>query len=104
MNGEQFMSSIYDKPSKYNKAARAHVVTVQRLTKNKLGIYEVTLEHGDIALPHGFITGGTENFHTYMFAAGHSRDYSKATLVGSSRFFQEAVEDVRKAWEQSLGG
>ena len=96
------MASVYDLPVKYNKAARAYVVTVQMPTKQKLGVYEVTLEHGDRALPDGFVTAGDGAFVTYLFAPGHSRDHGRGRAVGSSKSLQEAIEDVRKAWENSI--
>jgi hypothetical protein len=88
----------YDKPFKYNKAVDAYVVTMQKPTKNKLGIYEVTLGHGDRAMPHGFVVAGTK-FDTYMFSPGHAGSHEHGRQVGTSKTLQEAISDVRKAWE-----
>jgi hypothetical protein len=96
------MANVYDLPVKYNKAARAYVVTVQTRTKKKLGVYEVTLEHGDRALPHGFVTAGEGAFVTYMFAPGYARDHARGRAVGASKSLQEAIEDVRKSFEQRI--
>lgn len=97
------MASVYDLPVKYNKAARAYVVTRQKPGKGKPGFYEVTLEHGDRAIPHGYVAAiGKDLFQTFMFSPGHSGSYEHATKVGQSTTKQEAIEDVRKAWENSF--
>jgi hypothetical protein len=90
----------YDKPFKYNKAADAYVLTVWKPAKGILGIYEITLSHGDRAVPHGFVLGGHgKRFITYLFEAGHAGSYDHGRMVGSSSTLAEAVLDVRKAWE-----
>jgi hypothetical protein len=90
----------YDKPFKYNKAADAYVVTTRKPAKGIFGIYEVTLSHGDRAVPHGFVLGGYgKPFNTYLFEAGHSGSYAHGKMVGLSSTLAEAVLDVRKAWE-----
>jgi hypothetical protein len=88
----------YDKPFKYNKGADAYVVTMQKPAKGKYGIYEVTLSHGDRALPHGFVLT-VRGFTTYLFEPGYSGSYAHGKMVGSSSTLAEAVLDVRKAWE-----
>jgi hypothetical protein len=97
------MANVYDLPVKYNKAARAYVVEKQRRTTRNPGCYEVTLEHGDRALPQGFVASVAKTmYHTYMFTPGHAGSYAKAILVGKSSTMQEAIEDVRKAFEQRI--
>jgi hypothetical protein len=88
----------YDKPFKYNKAVDAYIVTMRKPAKGKFGIYEVTLSHGDRAVPHGFVVTG-RRFNTYLFAPGHSGSYAHGRMVGSSSTLAEAILDVRKAWE-----
>jgi hypothetical protein len=95
------MPSVYDKPFKYDKASDSYVVVTQRATKNKPGIYEVTLSHGDRALPHGYVAKVTENhFSTYLFTPGHAASREHAYKVGTSATLREAISDVRKALEQ----
>jgi hypothetical protein len=102
--------SVYDKPFRYNKKAGAYVVTIQRPTKSQAGIYEVTLEHGDRAVPHGYVEEfkSQHAYQTYLFRPNLFRpsranvlpgDRSNAQYVGASASLQEAIEDVRKAWE-----
>jgi hypothetical protein len=95
------MSSIYDKPFKYNKKADAYVVVVHKPAKDRLGVYDVTLTHGDRALPHGFIhkTANRQLYTTYLFQPGH-HDYDHSFHVGQSATLQEAIDDVRTAWEK----
>lgn len=90
---------------KYNKAARAYVITIQKAGNGKKGIYEVTLEHlgGNTSIPHGYVEAvGKDLFITYMFAPGHSGSYEHAQRVGQSTTKQEAIKDVYRAWEQGV--
>ena len=95
----------YDHPVKYNKAAAAYVVTIQKSTKNQPGLYEVTLAHGDRAIPNGYVEKlpGQDLYHTYMFAPGFAGSYEHARVIGTSVSLQEAIGDVRKAWELKVG-
>ena len=91
----------YNKPVKYNKASDCYVVVQQRATRNQPGLYEVTLSHGDRAIPNGYVKKlpGQKLYHTYMFAPGYAGSYEHAHVVGTSVGLQEAIADVRKAWE-----
>jgi hypothetical protein len=93
--------NIYDKPVRYDKSSDSYVVATQRATRSQPGIYEVTLSHGDRAVPHGYVAKVTENhFSTYLFAPGHAASYEHAYKVGTSATLREAISDVRRAWEQ----
>jgi hypothetical protein len=89
---------------RYNKKADAYVVKIQKASKEAPALYEVTLAHGDLALPHGLVkkSQGDPTYRTFMFQPGHSADRDKAVLVGTSSSMQEAVEDVRAAWEKGV--
>jgi hypothetical protein len=97
--------NAYDQPIKYNKATDAYVVTMQRGTRNQPGIYEVTLAHGDRAIPDGYVEKlpGQHLYHTYMFAPGYAGSYEHANVVGTSVSLQEAIADVRQAWSLKKG-
>ena len=85
---------------RYNKKADAYVNKVQEASADQPAIYEITLSHGDLALPHGFVEKFQHQqlYHTYLFQAGHAASREHAKLVGTSVSLQEAVDDVRRAW------
>jgi hypothetical protein len=87
---------------KYNKASDSYVKTVQKATGTKPALREVTLAHGDTALPHGLVEkyGHRQLYHTYLFSPGHAADLDHAHLIGTSVSLQEAIADVRRAWEK----
>ena len=87
---------------RYNKSSDSYVRTVQKATETKPSLYEVTLAHGDTALPHGLVEkyGHRQLYHTYLFSPGHAADLNHIHLVGTSISLQEAIADVRRAWEK----
>jgi hypothetical protein len=86
---------------KYNKAANSYVVKIQASTTRQPARYEVTLAHGDLAIPHGLVEKAHNQrlYHTYMYAPGYAADIGHVRLVGTSVSLQEAIADVRRAWE-----
>ena len=87
---------------KYNKASDSYVKTVQKATGTKPALREVTLAHGDTALPHGVVEKYRHRqlYHTYLYSPGHAADPNHIHLVGTSVSLQEAIDDVRRAWEK----
>lgn len=92
---------------RYNKASDSYVVKIQGATKNTPALYQVTLGHGDLAIPHGVVekgsatrAGNQQLYHTYLYSPGHAADLNYIHLVGTSVSLQEAIADVRKAWEK----
>ena len=87
---------------RYNKSSDSYVKTIQKTTKDKPALYEVTLAHGDTALPHGVVEkyGHRQLYHTYLYSPGHAADPNHIHLVGTSVSLQEAIDDVRRAWEK----
>lgn len=96
------MTTSYDLKFRYNKKADAYVATVQKASRDQPALYEVTLAHGDRALPHGLVkkSQGDPTYRTFMFQPGHAADHDLAELVGTSSSLQEAIDDVRAAWEK----
>jgi len=45
----------YDKPVRYLKRHRAYLTTLQDKTRSQPGLYDVTPEHGDRAVPKGIV-------------------------------------------------
>ena len=88
------------KKVRYNKKADAYVVKTQDASGQSPCIYEVTLAHGDLAIPHGMVTkyDHRQLYHTYRFSPGHSADKNHAICIGTSVSLQEAIDDVRQAW------
>ena len=87
---------------RYDKSADSYVKKIQASTKMQPALYEVTLSHGDVAIPHGLVekTHNQQLYHTYLFSPGHAADLNHVRLVGTSVSLKEAVADVRKAWEK----
>jgi len=87
---------------RYNKASDSYVVKIQGATKTTPALYQVTLGHGDLAIPHGVVEKASNQqlYHTYLYSPGHAADLNYIHLVGTSVSLQEAIADVRKAWEK----
>jgi len=93
----QGQGNVYDKPFTYNKQHRAYVVKVQ----DKPDIWEVTLEHGDRALPHGMIhaTSGQRTYRHYI-AFLYKPDRDNPTRIDEFNSREHAIGAIRLAWEQ----
>jgi hypothetical protein len=88
------------KPIRYNKKADAYVVTTRSNTRLKPTRYNVSFIAG--WLPEGYVEKLRDDptYYTFLYTAGHAADRAFARPVGKSSTLQEAIEDVRAAFER----
>jgi hypothetical protein len=86
----------YDKPFKHLRKHSAYLVTMQDQTSGQSGMWDVTPEHGDRAVPKGIIEKSRSSslYHAFLYNPSYAARYDMARRLGEYRSLDEAIAAI----------
>lgn len=84
--------SRYDRPFKFLKKHQAYLVTLDKKTSKRPGLYDVVPDGGDRAIPKGIVRQSLAGiFESYLYTPGHAGDLYLARPIGDFRDLDTAI-------------